>query len=308
MKRVYGVVPSRRLGRSLGVSPIPLSTCTYSCVYCQLGRTKNMQYKREPFYCVTDIIEQLKPFCDREEDFDVITLVGEGEPTLYSRLGELIEAIKVLFNKKVVLITNGSLFYKKDVQDDIMNADIIMPSLDAWDEASFKKVNRPYGKIKFEEMYNGLQEFRERYLGEFYLESMCVSGITDVGDSQEKLIKKIQGLRPDKVFINTPVRPPADAWVKRCSDEFVRSFQDYFEVYADVEIPDKDIFSTRENIYEAILDIIQRHPLNRDNIKKFCLARDEDSESILKRLDTDDTIEKNEYENKLFYRIKTFRV
>src|SRR6056297_901911 len=118
MSNVYGIVPSRRLGRSLGLSTIPLSTCTYSCIYCQLGRTRNMTMERKEFFKLDDLLEQLEWYKVKREQFDVITLVGEGEPTLYNQTGALIDGIKSLFDKPVALITNGSLFYQKDVRQD----------------------------------------------------------------------------------------------------------------------------------------------------------------------------------------------
>lgn len=304
MKRVFGIVPSRRLGRSLGVSPIPLSTCSYSCVYCQLGRTRNMQMERKAFYCVSDIIEQLKLYRDKKELFDVVTIVGEGEPTLYSKLGHLIEALKVIFNKKVVLITNASLFFKDDVKNDAMKADIVMPSLDAWDEESFKKINRPFGRISFHEMYDGLRDFRDKYTGEFYLETMCINGITDAGDGGERLVEKIQKLVPDKVFVNTPVRPPADSWVQRCSEEFIETFKRNFPTEADVELTDIDIRLFDRNKYEAIVDIIKRHPVDRDTIIRICSVNQLDSDEILMRMEQDVAIEKIDYLNKHFFRQK----
>ncbi|HOO33636.1 MAG TPA: radical SAM protein [Thermotogota bacterium] len=307
MKRVFGIVPSRRLGRSLGVSPIPLSTCTYSCVYCQLGRTRHMQDRREVFFKLEELMEELKAYEEKRDQFDVITLVGEGEPTLYARFGELIEAIKIRFNKKVVLITNGSLLFRPEVQTEALKADIVMPSLDAWDEDSFKQINRPFGRITFEEMFDGLRLFRERYRGEFYLENMCISGITDREGSAEKLIDKIRLLKPDSVFINTPVRPPAEDWVKRCPEDFLKNLQGSFGTTADVEIPDSSIFSNETDFYSSVLDIIQRHPLDLKAIRRYCSDRCEDFEIIMKKMNEDDKIERIEYENNLFYRIKTIR-
>ncbi|MEA1883336.1 MAG: radical SAM protein [Thermotogota bacterium] len=305
MNNVYGIVPSRRLGKSLGLSTIPASTCSYSCVYCQLGRTINMTIERENFFKIDDLVVQLEEYQDKKDEFDVITLVGEGEPTLYSQTGELIRRIKQLFDKPVALITNGSLFFLDEVRKDCMHADIVMPTLDAWDDDSFRTLNRPFKSITFEKMYNGLLEFRREYKGDFYVEIMCVKRITDQGNNMVLLTEKINNLNPDKVFVNTPVRPPAEKWVERCTKEFVEKLQKQFKTNTDVEIPDTNLYSHNLDLYQAIIEIIKRHPLDQSGIEKFCKIRHEDSKQIIERLSEDTQVERIKYENKIFYRTKS---
>lgn len=305
MNNIFGIVPSRRLGRSLGVSTIPISTCSYSCVYCQLGRTRNMTIRRHNFFKIDDLVMQLKGYQDKKDKFDVITLVGEGEPTLYEQTGELIKRIKQLFDKPIALITNGSLFFLEEIRQDCMHADIVMPTLDAWDDDSFKTLNRPFKTITFEKMYNGLVDFRGEYKGDFYLEIMCVKGITDQGNNMALLTEKINKLNPDKVFVNTPVRPPAEKWVERCTKEFIEKLQKQFKTNTDLEIPDTNLYSHNLDLYQAIIEIIKRHPLDQSSIEKFCKNREEDPEQMIKRLSEDTNVERIKYENKVFYRIKS---
>jgi len=144
MKYVYGPVPSRRLGISLGISPIPKKTCNYSCIYCQLGRTDIMTNTRKMFFPVQKIMSEFNEVLKKRIFFDVITIVGEGEPTLYLGLGELISEIKGKTDKPVALITNGALLYDRDLRREAAKADIVLPTLDAYDEASFRKINRPF--------------------------------------------------------------------------------------------------------------------------------------------------------------------
>lgn len=153
LKFVYGPVPSRRMGESLGISPIPKKTCNYSCIYCQLGRTNKLSNERMEFFAVSDIINELKTYLKHGVQFDVITLVGEGEPALYLKIGDLISQIKELTSKPVAVITNGSLLYDKSVQNELSKADIVLPSLDAYDDNTFKKINRPHGKLNFMRCY-----------------------------------------------------------------------------------------------------------------------------------------------------------
>jgi len=263
-----------------------------------------MTLQREDFFKLDDLLEQLETYRNKTDQFDVITLVGEGEPTLYNLTGELIEKIKRLFDKPVALITNGSLFYRKEVRQDCLPADIVMPTLDAWDEESFTTLNRPIKPITFEKMYNGMKTFRKSYKGDFYLEVMCVKEITDRGNNMERLTKKITDLNPDKVFINTPVRPPAEKWVKRCSTDFMENLRKQFKSNEDIEIPNTQLYSSYSDIYQAILQIIKRHPLDQSSVERFCKSRHEDSDNIVKRLREDSNVEKIQYENKLFFRIK----
>jgi len=176
---VYGPVPSRRLGMSLGISPIPKKTCNYSCVYCQLGRTDKLTNERKMFFKIEEIMAELEKTLTSGVEFDVVTIVGEGEPTLYLGLGELIHKTKLITKKPVAVITNGSLLYDSALQFELESADIVLPSLDAYDEASFRKVNRPHGKLHFDEVYEGLKDFSLKYSGQLWVEIMLILGLYD---------------------------------------------------------------------------------------------------------------------------------
>ncbi len=159
MKYIYGPVPSRRLGISLGISPIPKKTCNYSCIYCQLGRTDHMTNMRQMFFSVEEIMDEFDEFLKESIKFDVVTIVGEGEPTLYLGLGELISEIQKRTDKPVAVITNGALFYDPNLRSELYNADIVLPTLDAYDDESFRKINRPHSTIDFEKVSYGLKTF-----------------------------------------------------------------------------------------------------------------------------------------------------
>lgn len=166
MKYIFGPVPSRRLGNSLGVEPIPSKTCNFSCIYCQLGRTTNLTNTRKNFFPKEDIIQEMKISLKiHEKTMDFLTFVGSGEPTLYKDLKDLILIAKRLINKPVCVITNGASLYDQEVQNSLMEVDVIMPSLDAGDEKMFKRINRPHPDIKFNKMVEGLIEFRKKFSG-----------------------------------------------------------------------------------------------------------------------------------------------
>lgn len=305
LKYVYGPVPSRRLGESLGVSPIPKKTCNYSCIYCQLGRTNKLSNKRMEFFKVSEIIDELKIYLDHEAEFDVITIVGEGEPTLYLKIGELICKIKELTSKPVAVITNGALLYDKTVQDELSEADIVLPSLDAYDENTFKIINRPYGKLDFLKCYNGLVEFSNNYKGELWLEIMLIDEINNNKDSLIKLKSLISKIKYDRLYINTPIRPPAEGYVKAVSSE---SIEMAIEILGGISIENLvsvGFVSKVKDDYEAVLSIIGRHPMNQFEIVSFLNSRKcKDADSILERLNQDKDIDHIDYKGYITYRFK----
>ena len=304
MSFVYGVVPSRRLGRSLGVSPIPFKVCNYSCIYCQLGRTHNMTNERKTFFPPEDIIEELKSFVKiyDENNFDVVTIVSEGEPLLYSPLNVIIDGIKKITSKSVVLITNGSLFYEKEVRKEVKNCDIIMPTLDAWDEKSFKIVNRPYGKISYEMMYNGLLKLREEFKGQIWLEVMLIKGVNDSIESLKKLKEKIEKLQPERVYVNVPIRPPAEDWVKIPDEENLKYAKKELNAYV-IEKHVNGNFLTKRDDYSAVVDILKRHPLRVNDIENNF----KNSREIITKLFKDPEIEKHVYNGTIYFIYKNRR-
>ncbi len=305
-KFIYGPVPSRRLGLSLGVSPIPEKTCNYSCIYCQLGRTDKMTNERAMFFDCAEIVKELREYLKKRVAFDVITVVGEGEPTLYAGLGLLIKKIKSLTNKPVVVITNGFLLYEQSVRNDLMEADIVMPSLDCYDDESFNKINKPCGKYQFEELYNGLVEFSNEYCGKLWLEIMLVAGFNDSKDAIEKLKILADKVSYDKLYINTPVRPPAESYAKQVSEKTMEYAVEKLNGMSIDKLVSSGFYSEIVDDYEAVKSIIKRHPMNQYELRTFIESRNaENADGIIDRLDKDTNIEKIFYKNYITYRLKT---
>ena len=219
MKYVYGPVPSRRLGSSLGVSITPKKTCNYSCIYCQIGKTNLMINKPQSFFEVKDIIEELKTVLSKNLNFDVITIAGDGEPTLFKDLYELIIKIKSLTTKPLAVITNGSLLFESEVKKALYEADIVLPTLDFYDEASFKKINRHHKDLSFKKVYQGLIDFSFEFKGKIWLEMMVMEGVNDSKEDLENFKLILKEIKYDRLYINTPNRPPQDLKVKDLSYE-----------------------------------------------------------------------------------------
>ncbi|HZJ76793.1 MAG TPA: radical SAM protein, partial [Oscillospiraceae bacterium] len=304
-KYIYGPVPSRRMGLSVGISPIADGHCNYSCIYCQLGRTRNMTNERKRYFAHKDIIEEFKLYLSKDIKFDVATIVGDGEPLLYIDLGILIDELKSLIDKPVAVITNGSLLYDSAVSKDLKNADIILPSLDATDEKMFKKINRPHGGIKFDDVIRGLQIFSSEYNGQLWIETMIVEGINDNRQFFLDLKELLTTINYHKLYINSPVRPPAEGFVKQVSKDVIEEAVSILGGISIDKLVSEGFYSETEDDYEAVLGIIKRHPMNQFEIRSFVEQRGKsDIEDFFKRLNSDDNIEMVDYKNYHTYRLR----
>jgi wyosine [tRNA(Phe)-imidazoG37] synthetase (radical SAM superfamily) len=215
MQYVFGPVPSRRLGNSLGVDPVPLKTCNWNCVYCQLGRTTPVVNERRSFIPPTAIIQEVEQSLrtHRPGEIDWITFVGSGEPTLHSALGWMIRQVKALTNIPVAVLTNGSLLYRPEIREDLKVADAVLPSLDAGTAAVYRMVNRPHPECTFARFVEGLAAFRAIYRGRLWVEVMLVKALNDTEAALERIAAILSQVCPDEIHINSPVRPPAELWV-----------------------------------------------------------------------------------------------
>jgi len=261
---VYGPVPSRRLGRSLGVSPIPPKTCSYTCVYCQLGRTTNLQSERESFYPREDILNEIIE-AGKKVSADYITFVGDGEPTLCRDLGWLIKQTKAKLEIPAAVITNGSLLYLEEVRGEMAEADVVMPTLDAGNEITFRKINRPHRDIRYTDMIDGLVSFRREYSGQIWVEVMLVKGINDTAKELIGIKKVLDKIDPDRVYVLTPIRPPAESWVEPSEPESILRAQEIIGKVTTVAAMEEGHFDLGgfDNARQAILEIGSRHPLRR---------------------------------------------
>lgn len=263
---IFGPVPSRRLGRSLGVDLVPFKTCTYDCIYCQLGCTTNKTLQRQEWVPLDQVIEELQSRLSSRPDY--ITLSGSGEPTLYSRIGELIEKIKELTPIPVAVLTNGSLLGRPDVRRELQRADLVIPSLDAGSDTFFQYVNRPHSGISFDQMVQGLIDFRKEYQGKYWLEVFLLGGVTSTEPEIQKLKYWIGQIAPDRVQVNTVTRPPAESFSlpvpKDRLSHLARQLAENAEVIADYQhVHDQETFAvTRENI----LNLLRRRPCSLEDI------------------------------------------
>ena len=256
MKYLFGPVPSRQLGLSLGLDLVPFKTCSYDCVYCELGRTTHLTIERKPFVPAEEIIKELNAFfADKNHPaVDFITLGGSGEPTLNTEIGEIIKAAKGLKKAPVAVLTNASLMWKEEVSRALLEADVILPSLDAVSEEVWQKINRPHPLLKLEKIIQGLKDFRQKYAGQIWLEILFVKGINDGPEELERLKEVIAEIAPDKIQLNTVVRPPAESGISALTETELKRIKDFFGPKAEIIAS----FSRKLEREAAFLDLKDR--------------------------------------------------
>jgi len=276
MEYVYGPVPSRRLGQSLGIDTIPLKTCNWNCVYCQLGRTVPLTNERKEYFPCEAILAEVKAALASHQpgEIDWLTFVGSGEPTLHSGIGWLILAVKLLTDLPIAVITNGSLLYLPDVRRDLIWADVVMPSLDAGTADLYRQLNRPHPEATFERLVDGLAAFRQDYSGKLWVEVMLVQGLNDTDRALQELATILRRIQPDEVHINLPTRPPAETWVREPEEEGLMRARAILGDIATVVHPAEGSFdlSGCDTVVEAIIGIITRHPMRQEELERT-LAR-----------------------------------
>jgi wyosine [tRNA(Phe)-imidazoG37] synthetase (radical SAM superfamily) len=265
-KHVFGPVPSRRLGRSLGLDLVPFKTCSYDCIYCQLGCTTCKTVERKEWVPIYAVLEELKRRLTCRPDY--ITLSGAGEPTLHSRLGEIIEHIQAMSNVRVAVLTNGSLLWQKGVREELALADVVMPSLDAGDELLFQAVNRPHPEITLEKLVLGLEQFRREFTGQYWLEVLLLAGHTAPPAHVQKIAEWVRRIQPDRVQLNTAIRPPTEEFAVPVSQarltELARLFSPKAEVIAEYRRQGKPL--TTDANQQAVLELLRRRPCTESEV------------------------------------------
>jgi wyosine [tRNA(Phe)-imidazoG37] synthetase (radical SAM superfamily) len=267
---VFGPVPSRRLGKSLGIDPIPFKTCNWNCVYCQLGRTAPLTTERKAYVPADKLVEQVKRAVERHRpgEIDWITFVGSGEPTLHVDLGRMIREVKAFTSIPVAVITNGSLLFLPEVREELTAADAVLPSVDAGSEPLYQKINRPAPQLKFAEFIEGLCAFRQMYGGKFWVEVMLVKGLNDTEEALADLATVLRRIGPAEVHLNLPVRPPADPWVEPPDEGGLMRATAMLGAAARILHPAGGDFDLGEfdDVVDAVVTVVTRHPMRRDEL------------------------------------------
>jgi wyosine [tRNA(Phe)-imidazoG37] synthetase (radical SAM superfamily) len=303
----FGPVPSRRLGRSLGVNNIPPKTCTYSCVYCQLGRTVKMQVERSAFYEPEEILRDVQRKVERAkevgESIDYLTFVPDGEPTLDVNLGREIDLLRPL-GIKIAVITNSSLIWREDVRESLMKADWVSLKMDSVREEVWRRINRPQGALQLTAILDGALEFTQTFKGELATETMLVEGVNAGDDHIREVAGFSAGLRPATAYLSIPTRPPAEDWVHSPSEEAInRAYQIFSESIDPVEYLigyEGNAFAFTGNVEEDLLSITSVHPMREDAVSEFLARAGADWAAVRNLIERGQLIEMA-YEGHKFY-------
>jgi len=303
----FGPVPSRRLGRSLGINNIPPKVCTYSCVYCQLGRTIKMRVERSAFYEPEDVLRDVQDKVERAkeagESIDYLTFVPDGEPTLDVNLGREIELLRPL-GIKIAVISNGSLVWREDVREDLLGADWVSLKMDSVREEVWRRINRPHGSLQLTSILDGALEFAQAFKGELATETMLVKGVNDGDDHIREVAGFLARLKPATAYLAIPTRPPAEEWVQPPGEEVInRAYQilrgriDQVEYLIGYE---GNAFAFTGNVEEDLLSITSVHPMREDAVSEF-LARAKADWPAVYRLVAQGQLIEMAYEGRKFY-------
>lgn len=306
---LFGPVPSRRLGLSLGVDVVPYKVCSFDCVYCQVGVTTERTIERKEYVPVDKVLAELKFRLDGGLKADYITLSGSGEPTLNSKLDELITGIKKLTDIPVAVLTNGTLLGDKDVRAAVCRADLVLPNLDAGSEKVFRKINRPCENITLEKLVEGLCDLRRDFSGQIWLEVFIIDGVNTDKEELAKIKELIAKIKPDKVQLNTAVRPTAEAGIKGADKQLMERISEFIGNNCTVVA---DFSKSRENedirtTERQILSMLQRRPCSLDDICSGLGIHRNEATKYTTALQKEGLIQPEEREGKIFYRAKQDR-
>jgi wyosine [tRNA(Phe)-imidazoG37] synthetase (radical SAM superfamily) len=304
----FGPVPSRRLGKSLGINNIPAKICSYSCVYCQLGRTIKVKVERRGFHNPKEVFvkvnEKINQAKAREEEIDYLTFVPDGEPTLDANLGKEIDFLRRA-KIPIAVITNASLLWREDVRTDLLEADLVSLKVDAISENLWRRVDRPHGALKINQILEAIVDFSKEFKGTIFTETMLID-LINYTDEFEKIANFLAEVRPNKAYVAVPTRPPAEDWVRPARETFVN---EAFQVFAKKLEPSRvewlmgyegNAFAFTGNVEEDLLSIMSVHPMREEGIKELLRKANSDWLTV-KRLLNEGKIIELEYQDHIYY-------
>ena len=304
---LYGPVPSRRLGRSLGIDLVPHKICTYDCIYCQIGDTTEKTLARKAYVPVREIIEEVERFLkEGAPSVDHLSLSGSGEPTLHSQIRSVIEGIRAITSIPVAVITNGSLLCEEEVRQDLLRADIVLPSLDAVSSDVFMRINRPRPGFFVEKVIEGLVEFRKVYKGQIWLEILFCKGINDGKEELMRMKKVVDRTQPDLIHLNTVVRPPSKKSAVPLGQKEMEEIRAFFGKSASVisEFDRHPSMVSEMSIKEEILKILKRRPLSLSDLSKGMGISKNDLDRFIKPLMKEGKVQSRLFGDSVYYEIK----
>jgi wyosine [tRNA(Phe)-imidazoG37] synthetase (radical SAM superfamily) len=305
MKYIFGPVPSRRLGNSLGIDLIPFKTCSFDCIYCQLGRTTVRTITRKEYIPVKAILSELKEVLRENRPPDYLTLSGSGEPSLNSRIGKLIQEIKKHTTLPIAVLTNGSLLFQETVREELKGADLLIPSLDSAVQSTFKRINRPFKGLHIEQIIEGIRLFRQDFRGELHLEIMLVKGINDTPTELKRLADAIQEIKPTKVQLNTVVRPPAEDSARPLTKDEMQAVKDMIGERVEIisEYDRRQLGAHKTETESEIIKLVRRRPVTLTDLSNSLGIHPAEAAKYIETLTQKGLIGYKKYGKEKFYRV-----
>lgn len=302
----FGPVPSRRLGLSVGVNTVPMKTCTYSCVYCQLGPTTDLTVDRESYYQSDSVVRAALECIDRAPTRpDYVTFIGQGEPSLASNVGEIHDDLKAQWNGKTALLTNGSLLWDPEVRESSLAFDIVLPTVSVCSEEMFRRIHRPHRSLSFKKVIDGITSFSESYSSRLWIETMLIAGVNDDEASLQAIGELLKPVKLDCVHVATPIRPPSEKWVRCSPRESIELALRILPRAIDTTSPEGEVPpSLTEDIVRHLLDIASVHPLREDQAIDLIVSSGRcriDASMMLDSLEESSDLERREYAGRVFY-------
>ena len=302
---LFGPVPSRRLGRSLGVDLVPVKTCTFNCPFCEVGLTTAHTVERREYVPVDDVLAEFDDWLAAGGEADIITVAGSGEPTLHSRFGDILAGIAARCDIPTALLTNSSLMHLSEVRAGAANASIVKVSLSAWDQASFARINHAHPSLVFESMVEGLRGLRRDYGGRIWMEVFLMAGVNDTPEQVQRIAKVAQDIRPDRIQLNTVVRPPADGEAGAVTPEALQELAGLFEPRAELIVgfqgePCRDGAATEAEI----VSMLARRPCTAADIAASFGLSVAEAEVLVEQLEDEGRIIPEARDNGVYYLAK----
>ena len=307
-KHLFGPVPSRRLGMSLGVDLVPHKVCSLNCIYCECGSTTNLTIERKEYVPYNIVIKELEHYIENNPAPDYITFSGSGEPTLNSRIGDIVQFIKHnIHGIPIAVLTNGTLLFQKQVRKELLETDVVLPSLDVASDLTFRRIIRPFHDLNINKYIKGLVNFRTEFKGKIWLEVFIIPGYNDNKNDLDLLKNAFERINPDSIQLNTLDRPGVVSKIRSANIEELQRIMDYWQL-ENVEIvakspTRKDIKSYREDYESAILETIQRRPCTLDDLSKILGLHINEINKYLDVLESDGKIESARQNRGIFYKI-----
>ncbi|MBU0529735.1 radical SAM protein [bacterium] len=307
-KYLFGPVPSRRLGMSLGVDLVPHKVCSLNCIYCECGSTTKLTIDRKEYVPYNIVIKELEHYIENNPAPDYITFSGSGEPTLNSRIGDIIQFIKRnIHSIPIAVLTNGTLLYQQQVRKELLDTNVVLPSLDAASDLTFLKINRPFYNLKIDQYIQGLVDFRTEFKGKIWLEVFIIPGYNDNKNDLDLLKNAFERINPDSIQLNTLDRPGAVSKIRSASYDKLQNIVNYWQI-ENVEIVAKSpvrkgIKSYREDYESAILETIQRRPCTLADLSKMLGLHINEINKYLDVLESSGQIESVRQNRGVFYKV-----